>query len=237
MPDTRILVVEDEPALRNLLMESLQKAGFHAYGAGQSAEALEIFDNLSLDLVLVDVLMPDMDGFALCAELRKRSDVPVILLTSLHDPEDVVYGFGVGADDLVIKPFQFRELEVRIQAVLRRVAWSQKLSGLPVLVQGDAILDSTTREIQLAGRRIHLTPIEFQLLYHLMNNATHPIHEKELFQAVWGYEFSGDAGIVEVAVRHLRERIEPDPDQPQYILNAGESAYQFNIPAHSPPPA
>jgi DNA-binding response OmpR family regulator len=117
------------------------------------------------------------------------------------------------------------------------VAWSQKLSGLPVLVQGDAILDSTTREIQLAGRRIHLTPIEFQLLYHLMNNATHPIHEKELFQAVWGYEFSGDAGIVEVAVRHLRERIEPDPDQPQYILNAGENAYQFNIPAHSPPPA
>jgi DNA-binding response OmpR family regulator len=229
MPDARILVVDDEPALRDLLMASLQKAGFHTVGAAHGAEALEIFDSLPIDLVLVDVLMPDMDGFVLCAELRKRSDAPIILLTSLHDPEDIVYGFSVGADDLVTKPFQFRELEVRIQAVLRRAAWSKNLSGLPVLVQGDATLDSTTREVDLAGRRIHLTLIEFQLLYHLMGNPAQPIHEKELFQTVWGYEFSDDASIVEVAVRHLRERIEIDPAQPRYILNAGEGAYQFGI--------
>ena len=121
--EIRILVVDDEEPLRDLLRISLQKAGYKVIVARNGHEALEVFGRTPVDLVLMDVMMPDMDGFEVCVELRKRSDVPVVMLTALNRPDDIVHGFNLGADDYISKPFTFREVEVRIQAILRRISW------------------------------------------------------------------------------------------------------------------
>ncbi|MBW7881550.1 MAG: response regulator [Caldilineaceae bacterium] len=119
-----ILVVDDEEPLRNLLQISLQRHGYHVLVARNGREALEIVNNKTVDLVLLDIMMPEMDGFTTCAELRKRSDLPIVMLTALNRPDDIVHGFNLGADDYITKPFTFREVEVRLQAILRRVYWN-----------------------------------------------------------------------------------------------------------------
>lgn len=147
--ETPILVVDDEEALRNLLRISLQKAGYTVYTACNGAEAMDIFNQTAIDLVLLDILMPDMDGYTLCAELRKRSDIPIIMLSALNRPDDVVYGFSLGADDYISKPFQFREVEVRIQAILRRIAWLQERPDFNIMAYNDIVLDAEAHEVRV----------------------------------------------------------------------------------------
>jgi DNA-binding response OmpR family regulator len=226
--ETRILVVDDEEPLRNLLRISLQKSGYTVYTAGNGKEAMEMFKQAPVDLVLLDILMPDMDGYTLCAELRKRSDVPIIMLSALNRPDDVVYGFSLGADDYISKPFQFREVEVRIQAILRRISWLQERPDFNIMAYADIVLDSDTHEVRVRGELVHLTPIEFQLLRYLMKMPDRPISKNELFQDVWGYDLVGDTNLVEVAIRRLREKIEENPSSPTYLLTVRGTGYKFN---------
>lgn len=226
----RILVAEDEEFLRNLLMVSLEREGYQAVAARDGVEALELFGQQSFDLVLLDVLMPHMDGFEVCTELRKRSDVPIVMLTALNSPDDVVQGFELGADDFISKPFTFKEVKARIQAILRRIAWSNRRPSFVIMEYGDIILNDEEHLVTVRGKPVHLTPIEYQLLQYLMRNANRPVSKEVLFNEVWGYDFTGGTNLVEVAMRRLREKIEYDPSRPEYLVTVRGAGYKFSAP-------
>lgn len=223
-----ILVVDDEEPLRNLLQISLQKRGYNVFVARNGREALEVVTARKIDLVLLDIMMPELDGFATCTELRKRSDIPIVMLTALNRPDDIVHGFNLGADDYITKPFTFREVEVRLQAILRRVYWSQERAEPSVLTANEIVLNDDTHEVSVRGDIVHLTPIEYQLLRYLMTTPDRPISKDTLFQHVWGYDMAGGTNLVEVAMRRLREKIEKDPSQPVYLLTVRGAGYKFN---------
>lgn len=228
-PDSvNILVVDDEEPLRNLLRVSLSKAGYKVFVAGNGVEALDVFSRNAIDLVMLDVMMPEMDGFTACAELRKRTDVPIVMLTALNRPDDIVHGFGLGADDYITKPFTFREVEVRLQAILRRIAWMSERPSFRVIAASDIVLDDEIHEVTVRGEAVHLTPIEYQLLRHLMSSPDRPVKKDELFRSVWGYDLAGGTNLVEVAVRRLREKIEIDPSSPEYLVTVRGAGYRFN---------
>lgn len=224
----RVLVVDDEEPLRNLLRTSLLRAGYRVQVAKNGYEALEIFAQDQIDLVLLDVMMPEMDGFTTCTELRKRSDVPVVMLTALNRPDDIIYGFGLGADDYVTKPFTFREVEVRLQAIMRRLAWISERPASRLLTYGDLVVNDELHEVSLRGEPVHLTPIEYQLLRYLMETPDRPVTKYDLFKNVWGYEMAGGTNLVEVAMRRLREKIELDPSNPTYLLTVRGAGYKFS---------
>ncbi|MDQ3249328.1 MAG: response regulator transcription factor [Chloroflexota bacterium] len=226
--EVRILVVDDEEPLRDLLRISLQKAGYKVVVARNGQEALDMFTRTQVDLVLMDVMMPDMDGFEVCMELRKRSDVPVVMLTALNRPDDIVHGFNLGADDYISKPFTFREVEVRIQAILRRISWINERPEFQIISYNGVLLNDELHEVKVRGDVVHLTPTEYQLLRHLMSMPDRPVSKEDLFQTVWGYDLAGGTNLVEVAVRRLREKIEQDPSQPNYLLTVRGAGYKFN---------
>lgn len=229
-----ILVAEDEEFLRNLLLVSLEREGFVAVTVRDGVDALESFASQHFDLVLLDVLMPRMDGFEVCAEIRKRSDVPVVLLTALNSPDDVVQGFELGADDFISKPFTFREVNARIQAILRRIGWSRERPSFLIMQFGDVTLNDEEHTVVVRGEEVHLTPIEYQLLHYLMSNVNRPVSKDKLFHEVWGYDFSGGTNLVEVAMRRLREKIEAQPSTPEYLLTVRGAGYKFADPEKEP---
>lgn len=225
-----VLIAEDEEFLRNLLLVSLEREGFHVVAAEDGKEALQRFTSEEFDLILLDVLMPHLDGFEVCGEIRKRSDVPVVLLTSLNSPDDVVQGFEMGADDFISKPFTFREVNARIQAILRRIGWSRERPSFQIMQYGDVLLNDEEHTVVVRGEDVHLTPIEYQLLHYLMSNVNRPVTKDKLFQEVWGYDFTGGTNLVEVAMRRLREKIEEQPSSPQYLLTVRGAGYKFADP-------
>jgi len=229
-----ILVAEDEEFLRNLLLVSLEREGFTVVAVRDGVEALDCFIKQQFDLILLDVLMPRMDGFEVCAEIRKRSDVPVVLLTALNGPDDVVQGFELGADDFISKPFTFREVHARIQAILRRIGWSRQRLPFLIMQYGDVTLNDEEHRVTVRGEDIHLTPIEYQLLHYLMSNVNRPVSKNKLFQEVWGYDFTGGTNLVEVAMRRLREKIESTPSAPEYLLTVRGAGYKFSAPEKEP---
>jgi len=223
-----VLVVDDEEPLRHLLQVSLQRQGYTVAVARNGREALEVVAARKIDLVLLDIMMPEMDGFTACAELRRRTDIPIVMLTALNRPDDIVQGFNLGADDYITKPFTFREVEVRLQAILRRVYWSQERVDPSVLIGNEIVLNDEKHEVIVRGELVHLTPIEYQLLRYLMTQPDRPVSKDMLFQHVWGYDLVGGTNLVEVAVRRLREKIERDPSQPVYLLTVRGAGYKFN---------
>jgi DNA-binding response OmpR family regulator len=194
------------------------------------AEALERFDSDGFDLVVLDVMMPRLDGFSVCREIRKRSNVPIIMLTALGSPDDVVRGFNLGADDYITKPFTFREVQARIHAILRRVRWAEEKHAPQIIAIGRIAVDMEAHEVLVATRRVQLTPIEFRLLYTLMTQAGKAISKEDLMREVWGYEFMGGTNLVEVTVRRLREKVEDDPSHPEHILTVRGVGYKFRAP-------
>jgi DNA-binding response OmpR family regulator len=226
--EVTILVVDDEEALCNLLQISLHRQGYQVNVAHNGREALEVVATAKTDLVLLDVMMPEMDGFTTCIELRKRTDVPIVLLTALNRPDDIVHGFNVGADDYITKPFTFREVEVRLQAILRRVNWNHERALKPVIEVRDIVVNDTVHEVSVRGKVVHLTPIEYQLLRTLMNASDRPVSKEDLFQSVWGYNMAGGTNLVEVAMRRLREKVEADPSNPMYLLTVRGVGYKFS---------
>lgn len=230
VPGARVLIAEDEAPLRNLIRMSLEAEGHTVVAVGDGEAALKHFVSEPFDLVILDVMMPKIDGFTVCEEIRRRSDVPIIILTALGDTEDLVRGFELGADDYIPKPFTFKEVEARVRAILRRMEWANEKRPPTVITVSDVVIDTDTQEVYVKGELVHLTPIEFQLLYVLMSNAGKPIPKSELFRDVWGYEFVGGTNLVEVTIRRLREKIEENPSHPTHILTVRGVGYKFRAP-------
>lgn len=223
----RILVAEDDSALRNLISMSLKVSGYEVIEAKDGQEALAYFIQCPVDLVILDVMMPRMDGFTVLREIRRRSDVPVVMLTALGRTEDIVHGFQLGADDYIPKPFTFREVEARVEAILRRVQWDRTHHTPSVIDLCGVRIDADAREVHVDGRPVHLTPIEFDLLYYLMSRPGQAVSKDTLFREVWGYDFGGGSNLVEVATRRLRAKIEEDPSNPRRIVTVRGVGYKF----------
>ena len=228
-PDqVRVLVVDDEKVIRNLLQLSLQRMGYQVVIATDGPEALALFGEYGFDLVLLDILMPGMDGFDVCQELRKLSAVPIVMLTALDRPEDIVMGLELGADTYITKPFTFKEVEARIRAILRRATGRTESEFVQVLEHGDVKLDSDLRAATVAGNLVELTRTEYRLLHSLMTNAERPLSKDRLLETVWGYEASDtNSNIVELAVRRLRKKVEDDPSQPRRLVTVRGVGYKF----------
>jgi two-component system KDP operon response regulator KdpE len=221
----KILVIEDDQTLQALMSIYLTGRGYEVVTAGSGGEALSCLECAGPDLVVLDVMMPGMDGWETIAELRRRSAVPVIFLTALGDEEDVVRGLELGAEDYLRKPVGMKELATRIATVLRRAAGERSPSAF---VRGPLYVDLVARRVELSGEPVHLTPTEFRLLAHLMNNEGLPVSHRELLREVWGPEYADDTASLQVYIRYLREKIEPDPKKPVYILTEWGIGYKFN---------
>ena len=227
---TRILLAEDEAPLRNLVRMSLESIGHQVTAVGDGEEALTVFQSEPFDLVILDVMMPRIDGFTVCEEIRKRSDVPIIRLTALGSTDDLVKGFELGADDYISKPFTFKEVQARVHAILRRMQWGVEKKTPVLLTNGWVSIDTEAQEVSVNNTPLHVSPIEFRLLFTLMANAGKAMTRSELFEVVWGYEFIGGTNLVEVTVRRLREKIEPDPSHPTHIITVRGTGYKFRSP-------
>jgi DNA-binding response OmpR family regulator len=224
----RILVVDDEPRMIGFIRMNLELEGHQVLEAHTGLEALEAVRTQLPDLVLLDVMMPDIDGFETLRMLREFSNIPVIMLTAKGDENDKVYGLELGADDYVTKPFGPRELSSRIKAVLRRAEMPSASPDQAVLRIDDRLsVDFNQREVIVNGKRIKLRPTEYRLLYHLIENAGWTVPHDQLLAKVWGYEYRDEAHYVRLYVNYLREKIEEDPSNPRYILTERGVGYRF----------
>jgi len=222
-----ILVVDDEPRMVRFVRMNLELEGFQVAEASTGIEALEkIRDDLP-DLVLLDVMMPELDGFETLARLREISTVPVIMLTVKGDEEDRIRGLELGADDYVAKPFSPRELASRIRAVLRRAEMPTPLPKTAHQIDEHLAIDFRQREVIVDGQPIRLRPTEYRLLYHLVNNAGWVMTHEMLLSKVWGYEYREETGLLRLYITYLRQKIEPDPGNPRYILTERGVGYRF----------
>ncbi len=223
-----VLIVDDEKMIRSLLKMSLQRMGYEVTTADNGEEALRLFEEQSFDLVLLDILMPGIDGFSVCTELRRISDVPIVMLTALNRPDDIVRGLELGADNYITKPFTFKEVEARIRAILRRAIQRTEPEDVQVLEYGDVRLDSGLRAATVAGTLVELTRTEYQLLHHLMLNVDRPVSKEDLLERVWGYEASDtNSNIVELAIRRLRKKVEEDASHPDRLITVRGVGYKF----------
>jgi DNA-binding response OmpR family regulator len=220
-----VLVVDDEPIVRDVVVRYLENAGFDTLEAEDGIVARELLEKKMPSAIVLDLMMPRMDGLELCRWIRARSDVPVIMLTALGEEADRIVGLELGADDYVTKPFSPRELAVRVKAVLRRAtAGAPKAERLEV---GDLRVDAGSREVAKAGEPLRLTATEFDLLWFLASHPRRVFSRQQLMKSVWGYQPSFDTGTVTVHIRRLREKIEDDPSRPRYLETVWGIGYRF----------
>lgn len=223
---TKILVVDDDPTLLRFLQDFLREEKYFVIAAANGNEALRQAYREHPDLVVLDVMMPGMDGWEVTARLRELSDVPIILLTAKSSEADKLRGFGLGVDDYLTKPFSFAELNARIQAVLNR-ARHKPLSERNLLQIGDLEVDLDRHEVRRAGQPLTLTPTEFRLLEVLARNAGKAVAETELVREVWGAYRQENTTTVRRYIFLLRKKIEPQPDEPRYILTVRGYGYRL----------
>lgn len=230
-PEARLLVVDDEPSIRELLTASLRFAGFEVVPASDGAEALKLAEQHRPDLVVLDVMMPDMDGFTVTRKLRERGrDMPVLFLTARDETVDKVQGLTVGGDDYVTKPFSLEEVVARIRAVLRRTGIATDTeSGR--LVFHDLELDEDSHEVRRDGKLVELSPTEFKLLRYLMLNPNRVLSKAQILDHVWAYDFNGEAGIVESYISYLRRKV--DIVDPPLIHTKRGVGYVLRLPPES----
>ena len=210
-----ILIVDDSQNVRQLLTEYLSEQGYVVTSAVNGREALEQFDLETPDLILLDVMMPKLDGFQTISRIRKSSQVPIIMLTAKRHESDVVRGFELGADDYIIKPYQMRELLMRVRAVLRRATPHE--TAVSTLEVGQIRLDPNKRLVTVGNTAVDLTPIEYCLLERLMHFAEHTLHRADLSTHLIEHGYSGAEPTLKIHIRNLRGKIEPDPSNPKYI--------------------
>lgn len=224
-----VLVVEDDLDLAEPLQEGLSQHGFRPVHVPDGRAALDVLERQTVDVVVLDVMLPDVDGFSVCREIRRRSDVPVLMLTARGHELDRVTGLEVGADDYVTKPFSLRELVARLRAILRRRELDRGASPRPAerLTVGEVTLDRLARRVWRGGKVVELRPREFQLLEVLMSAAGQALSRRELLDRVWGPDWVGDPRTVDVHVRWLREKLELDPSRPRYIHTVRGYGYRF----------
>ena len=231
----RILVVDDEASIRRILETRLKMAGYDVVTAEDGEEAVELFNKTNPDIVILDVMMPKMDGYGVTREIRRVSDIPIIILTALGDVSERITGLELGADDYVIKPFSPKELEARVKAVLRRTV--SKDITVPtggktaknVITTGNIKIDTARRQVYRKNERIRLTGMEFSLLELLVNNSGQAYSRNEILQHVWAYppDHRIDTRVVDVHISRLRSKLETDPANPELILTARGIGYMF----------
>ncbi len=225
---SRILVVDDEKTIVKGLKFSLEKEGFDVCVAYSGEEALKEAAVSKPDLIILDLMLPEVDGFEVCRRLRKNSDVPIIMLTARGEDIDKILGLELGADDYVTKPFNPRELVARVKAILRRSqAPALDPASMQVIRLQNLQIDLFQHKVRVHDKEVDLTSKEFALLSLLASNPGRVFSREQLLEHVWGYEYYGDARTVDVHIRHLREKIETDPGSPQLILTVWGTGYKF----------
>lgn len=238
MSNEKVLVVEDEPSLIETLDYSLRRQGYEVIAAADGRKALEIARQQQPDLIVLDVMLPGLDGFEVCRILRQEMNVPILMLTARTEEVDKVVGLEMGADDYLTKPFSMRELMARIKALLRRVridreeAATASVTALPAVVTeqmvfGELVIDLSRREVTVRGAVHHLKPKEFDLLVFLARHRRIVLSRDLILERVWGWEFDGGSRTVDVHIRWLREKIEVDPSEPQRIVTVRGVGYRF----------
>ncbi len=224
----RILLVDDEQSIQTLLSYPLRKDGYHVTGAHDGSEALERFDEARFDLVILDLMLPKLDGVEVCRQLRSRSQVPIIMLTAKGSETDKVAGLEVGADDYITKPFSMREFRSRVKAALRR---SRMLGNTPedeTIERGELKIDFGRRLVTLRGEEARLTYVEFEILGALARSPGRVLSRETLLEHVWGDSEYRDPRTVDVHIRHLREKLEQEPKDPEFLFTVRGVGYRFN---------
>jgi two-component system, OmpR family, response regulator RegX3 len=222
---TRVLVVEDEESYRDALSYMLSKEGFDVIEARDGATGIAEFDRRGADIVLLDLMMPGLSGTEVCRQLRLRGAVPVIMLTARDSEVDKVVGLELGADDYVTKPFSHRELVARIRAVLRR---GRDTELLPDVIEAAGVrMDVERHEVSVNGERITLALKEFELLEMLLRNAGRVMTRGQLIDRIWGADYVGDTKTLDVHIKRLRTKLEPDPARPRYLITVRGLGYKF----------
>jgi two-component system, OmpR family, KDP operon response regulator KdpE len=222
-----ILVVDDEPDIVEVLTMNLELEGYQVSCATNGYEALKRMTEDLPDLVILDVMMPEMDGFETLREIREIYTVPIIMLTVKGEEIDKVKGLDLGADDYITKPFSPRELVSRLKAVLRRVEMPSPAPKTAIQVDDNLSIDFSRRRIMIRGKEVHLRPTEYRLLYHLVSNAGYVLTHEMLLRKVWGYEYRDEDQYLWLYITYLRQKIEEDPKHPKYILGERGIGYRF----------
>lgn len=225
MVGTRILAVEDDERIRSAVKLALEDEGWTVDEAESGEDAIEKFNRCKPDVVLIDIMLPGIDGFELCRTLRRTSDVPVVMVTARNDTHDVVAGLEAGADDYLTKPFAPKELSARIRALLRRIRPSAP--GHARLVFGDLELIPDEGKVLRSGEEVHLTKTEFRLLCELAESPGKVLSREALLDKVWGYDYFGDGRLVDVHIRRLRTKIEADPANPRHVVTVRGLGYRL----------
>ncbi len=222
---TRILTVEDDERIRTAVRLALEEEGWDVEETASGEEALEAFTRQPADVVLIDIMLPGIDGFEVCRNIRRLGDVPIVMVTARSDSHDVVAGLEAGADDYLRKPFDPKELSARIRALLRRVRTDD---GPPTRIQvGQLEVLPEEGVVRHAGDDVHLTRTEFRLLVELAAADGRVLSREDLLEKVWGYDYFGDGRLVDVHVRRLRTKIEPDPANPRYVMTVRGMGYKL----------
>ncbi|MEU4478365.1 response regulator transcription factor [Micromonospora sp. NPDC023966] len=224
---SRVLVVEDEESFSDALSYMLRKEGFEVSVAATGPSALTEFDRTGADIVLLDLMLPEMSGTEVCRQLRQRSHVPIIMVTARDSEIDKVVGLEIGADDYVTKPYSPRELVARIRAVLRRQTAEAAESGAPTLAAGPVRMDIERHVVTVDGGAVQLPLKEFELLELLLRNAGRVLTRGQLIDRVWGADYVGDTKTLDVHVKRLRSKVEPEPSAPRYIVTVRGLGYKF----------
>ena len=229
MPDSStILLVDDEESVQKLLTYPLERDGFRVVPARDGEEALRLFAEETVDLVVLDIMLPKLDGLEVCKRLRAESSVPIIMLTARDDEFDTVLGLELGADDYITKPFSIREFRSRVRALLRRAGAPRRdAAESEPMVAGTVSLDTDRREARVDGRTLDLTYVEFELLRTLASSPGVVFSRQRLLEALWGGSDYREPRTIDVHVRHLREKLEPDPSEPRYLQTVRGAGYRF----------
>ncbi len=226
---SKILVTEDDRNLQETIRYNLVQEGYKVSVAADGAEALEIARREKPDLIILDIMLPKIDGFEVCRILRKEMNVPIIMLTARSGETDKITGLDTGADDYMTKPFSIRELLARVRAMLRR----EKITGAgdredkPIITLGNISIDLNRHRITLNGTPLELTAKEYDLLSFLVQNKGYVFNREQLLEKVWGYDFAGDTRTVDVHIRWLRQKIESDPANPKYLITVRGTGYKI----------
>lgn len=223
----RVLIVDDEKLIVKGIRFSLEKDDYEVDTAYDGGEALEKARENTYDVILLDLMLPVMNGMDVCRQIREFSDVPIIMLTAKGEDMDKILGLEYGADDYITKPFNILEVKARIKAILRRTRAAKKNVEENVIVNGDVRLDKDNRRVQICGREINLTGKEFELLEFLVANPGKVYGRAKLLQLIWGKDYPGDERTVDVHVRRLREKIEPNPSEPRYVQTKWGVGYYY----------
>jgi len=223
----QILIVDDEPGIVRLISMYLEREGYTTVSARSGAQALELVTEKAPALVILDIMLPDIDGWEVCREIRRVSDVPIIMLTAREGDEDKIVGLEIGADDYVTKPFVPRELVARVKAILRRARAPAANEQEEILNFGDLIIEPAKREVRLHGDVVSLRAKEYDLLVELARRPGRVFKREQLLQDVWGYDFFGDSGTIDVHVRRLRAKLNDDSSNPRFIETVWGVGYRF----------